>query len=173
MEVRDVCQAQLWAEVGGVRQETHWTAQPLLKHFSNHLPSPCLTETPQNADFCFSDQNQPLLIWKTNLASAFPCSQDHPGHTAWSSAAHSISQLLSHGRAPEQSSQQRCLVAQEKWRAHTVPHGKGHMFFYNIHVGNTCNPFTLFTVLLSIHRRLWSSYLLSAPIIKHIYAVRQ
>lgn len=52
-------------------------------------------------------------------------------------------------------------------------HGKGHMFSYNIHVGNTCNPFTLFTVLLSIHRRLWSSYLLSAPIIKHIYAVRQ
>lgn len=42
---------------------------------------------------------------------------------------------------------------------------KGHVLLCNTRVGNTCNPFTLFIVLLSIHRRLWSPYLLSVPCI--------
>lgn len=42
---------------------------------------------------------------------------------------------------------------------HTM--AKGHVFLGNTHMGNTCNPFTLFIALLSIHRRLWSPYLLS------------
>lgn len=79
--------------------------------------------------------NQLLLIWKTNLALAFPCSQDHPGHTAWSSAANSISQLLNHGNV--------ALLHRKRWRVHTAPYGKGsYVFVYNP-CGKHLQPFHL------------------------------
>lgn len=142
-----------------MRQGAHWTARSLLKHLGPSSSFPMFArDTPQNAGFCCQMTqriNQLLLIRKTNLALAFPRSQDHPSHTAWSSAADSTSQVLSHGHALRAKLTAILPCCTGKGGEHIQSlMAKGHMFLCNIHVGNTCNPFTLFTVLLSIHRRL-------------------
>lgn len=135
---------------------------------AHHVPFQCLPGPPQERRFLFSSdvadqsatfniKDQFSIILSVPPGSFWPlytviCCRWHPS---------GATDMLS-----EQSSQQRCLAVQEKMRVYVqYIMAKGHMFLYNTRVGNTCNLFTLFIVLLSIHRRLWSPYLLSLPCI--------
>lgn len=101
--------------------------------------------------------------WRTNLALYFLCPQDRSDHSARSSAADSVPQVLSHRHAKLTATLPCCTWKDGVHMQYIM--AKGHMFLCNTRVGNTCNPFTLFIVLLSIHRRLWCPYLLSVPCI--------
>lgn len=49
--------------------------------------------------------------------------------------------------------QKHCLGCTGKDKEHVwCVVAEGYMFLYNTLMGNTCNPFTLFIVLLSMHR---------------------